>query len=1059
MKAIRLSTITPATLYSCSIPEDDHPEWSASTAYALGDRVIRAATHRRYERNLAGMSTAVPELDDATWLDIGPTSVWAPFDADPSSVASAASSASWYVMPGAVNDIALSGVVGSTVQVYSGPAGSVLVRTATIPAVVAPATSSQVVISGLGIAAGNRIGIVLSGPGMVSVSHIIIGTFIALGETLPGTQIGIRDFSAVSINDFGITSVAVGAYSRTIQSSVRIATTDTDRTIGALEDLRSQVTWWVAETAYDCTQTAGIINEWSLDMKGTAETVYSITIDGLAHADTAISPGYSSTAAGLVVGATATMTAGGVRIAWNQPADPATVTEWRVGATWADGVRIFRGVATDCIWLSPPQGAQTLWATNTGPDGAQSAPMSLLLTIDGSVLTVGGGSGNQLFNADFGLGWRGWTSASSGLTGLREMDRPGWTIAAVTPISGNTASIGQGVPVGNPNAYCEEFSSQIPVTPLKCYCASAYTGAHRCRTAVFAYFLDATGAVVGNSYGAAATCENNSASSGGQDLAGYKRIYGTGQAPATARTAMLVLRKYDTAAGQASSYLFACRAMFEEVSAATSTPGGWAPGPIGYSGDLDATKGAPAGTYVGSQLAEQLVTAVQDINADSKWVPLEKAALIVDWAEINGSVAPLVAQANVFSIITERDAFTATVNALAAYLVGLSPGWNDTSSTTTIDRATADAKWAAAYNARTTLLAKIADEAGKRASWLTVAGRPTEQANLCWNGSGPTLTGWSAGVAVQDWGAAGYWSTSMGLTGSRYALTFLQRDSTFGDVFPVRKDDVFSFSADCVHSGAVTGGYATSIGLILYKPDGAVLTFLAAATLPQSTASASISGAVTIPSGAASAVIWVSVDGYSNFNSAGNGAHYTNIIVRRAARTADIVAGAVTESAVSIHNTVTDPSFATPPLALYTTNIHESVPFLVGSGLVYVEWVASLTFDYPSGSSTGKGTIYSLAVWIAEVLDNGSTLYEGFPKTAGSLNVNLILPDNATTSGTIPVSFKVSGNNLGGTDSFRGGNFMFRNGRRYKFRVEISVVGNQTSLTHNGSWSYREFKR
>ncbi|MEY4908193.1 MAG: hypothetical protein RL260_1911, partial [Pseudomonadota bacterium] len=343
---------------------------------------------------------------------------------------------------------------------------------------------------------------------------------------------------------------------------------------------------------------------------------------------------------------------------------------------------------------------------------------------------------------DFSLGRRGWTLINGGVVGARGTNLAGWTIATLTPISGSTIFFSQGGPIGNANAYCEEWSDPIPVTPLAWYCASAYTGAHRCRVAVFAYYFDAAGAVVGHSYGSPATGENTEsvdAMSGGTTLSGYKRIYGTGQAPATARTARLVMRKYDTAAGQATSYMFICRAMFEPAASAASTPGAWSPGPIGYTGDLDATNGAPIGTLVGSTLAQTVesnaagaLQGVNDINADGKWSPIEKAALVVDWNRLNGSVTPLVAQANVYGIVTERNTFTSAVNALSVYLTGLAPPWNDTTTTTTILRATADQLWGNAYNALTALQTRIDDEAGKRATWTTVTGvgKPQDNATV-----------------------------------------------------------------------------------------------------------------------------------------------------------------------------------------------------------------------------------------------------------------------------------------------------------------------------------------
>lgn len=102
----------------------------------------------------------------------------------------------------------------------------------------------------------------------------------------------------------------------------------------------------------------------------------------------------------------------------------------------------------------------------------------------------------------------------------------------------------------------------------------------------------------------------------------------------------------------------------------------------------------------------------------------EKPAVIREWQRISDERAGIVAQANTFGIVTERNAYTAAHDALNAYLSSLSPPYNDTSSDTPITPAVDQATWAALYVARQALLNKLADEAAKRASWLTVSGRP-----------------------------------------------------------------------------------------------------------------------------------------------------------------------------------------------------------------------------------------------------------------------------------------------------------------------------------------------
>jgi hypothetical protein len=108
----------------------------------------------------------------------------------------------------------------------------------------------------------------------------------------------------------------------------------------------------------------------------------------------------------------------------------------------------------------------------------------------------------------------------------------------------------------------------------------------------------------------------------------------------------------------------------------------------------------------------------------------EKPGLIREWIGINGERAGIVAQANAYGIVTERNAYTAAHDALWAYLTSLSPAWDNTTTDTPITPAVDQANWLALYNGRQALLNKIAEVAGQRAVWASVNNRPANLAGL-----------------------------------------------------------------------------------------------------------------------------------------------------------------------------------------------------------------------------------------------------------------------------------------------------------------------------------------
>ena len=181
---------------------------------------------------------------------------------------------------------------------------------------------------------------------------------------------------------------------------------------------------------------------------------------------------------------------------------------------------------------------------------------------------------NAVFNADFTLGLAGWNSSfNNGVPVefvIARFPPYAWALNGAATLHLMESGPNTGVA---DNHYIDWWSDPIPVTPGVTYTASAYTGAHRCRVAVFAYFLDSTGTAIGATLGGGSVI-NNAEAFGGTTLDAYKRCWSSGAPPAGTVSARLTLRKYGTEPGEADSHMFVTRAQFE----AAATPGPWAPG-------------------------------------------------------------------------------------------------------------------------------------------------------------------------------------------------------------------------------------------------------------------------------------------------------------------------------------------------------------------------------------------------------------------------------------------------------------------------------------------------
>ena len=112
--------ITSSVFASSTVAEPSAGEvvWNATTSYAVGDVVIRTTTHRKYECQIAGVDSIIPENAPARWLDIGPTNKWAMFDQNRNVQTVATTTMTVEILPGKrINSVAVLGVQAASVTI------------------------------------------------------------------------------------------------------------------------------------------------------------------------------------------------------------------------------------------------------------------------------------------------------------------------------------------------------------------------------------------------------------------------------------------------------------------------------------------------------------------------------------------------------------------------------------------------------------------------------------------------------------------------------------------------------------------------------------------------------------------------------------------------------------------------------------------------------------------------------------------------------------------------------------------------------------------------------
>ena len=223
--------ITAAMITSSTIsPEDTAPVWASGTTYADGARVYMASTHRVYESlqgsNLGKDPSLPANQVDSTgagtwWLDVGPTNLFAMFDGLVSTQSVKAGTLTVVLHPGAFNGYALFGLDGDTISITQkdAPGGAVVYSYSGDLEGSAPPDyyeyffdpfKPQTRLIGTDLPAYNDSEITITVTkvtGDAKIGLVALGDMRPLGAPLRGASVEPVDYSYISTDQFGVTTV------------------------------------------------------------------------------------------------------------------------------------------------------------------------------------------------------------------------------------------------------------------------------------------------------------------------------------------------------------------------------------------------------------------------------------------------------------------------------------------------------------------------------------------------------------------------------------------------------------------------------------------------------------------------------------------------------------------------------------------------------------------------------------------------------------------------------------------------------------------------------------
>lgn len=242
------------------LPEDSSPAWDPAATYAVGDRVHVAAVHRVFESaaaNNTGKDPTQPAnqfnaAGAATWwIDLGPTNRSALFDSMISTPTAALSPLEIVLRPGAFNGMAMFGIEADylTITVTEGDSGAAIYSYSAPLEGTEPADyyeyffepfkpQTQFIATGIEPYATARVSITLTkGSGLVRVGMLALGDLRPLGIPLRGASVEPVDYSYVSTDQFGNTTIRRRASATGLSIQSRMDIVDANNVLRSVQDL------------------------------------------------------------------------------------------------------------------------------------------------------------------------------------------------------------------------------------------------------------------------------------------------------------------------------------------------------------------------------------------------------------------------------------------------------------------------------------------------------------------------------------------------------------------------------------------------------------------------------------------------------------------------------------------------------------------------------------------------------------------------------------------------------------------------------------------------------
>lgn len=301
MKILRPISISGGVLVSSSVPmpvvapgiNPDPDLWDVGTTYALEDKV--RVDLRSYISLINGNLGNAPATSPAKWRDIGPVNRQGMFDG---SLGTATTAAEQIVVtiapPSYIDAISLMGVDAETVRIQT--VGST--HDETINMVMPRAVSNmyeyrfepfefrrKTLLLDLPVGSGVQHTITISNPGGVaSCSLCVAGLLRTYGDVAYGLELGIKDYSIKSVDQWGGWTLQEGGFSDRVSLTADVPNSLIDSLHHTFSQYRAVPVVWIASGLWEAAQVYGTFRDFSVVIPNAKKSKCKLEIEGFTYA-------------------------------------------------------------------------------------------------------------------------------------------------------------------------------------------------------------------------------------------------------------------------------------------------------------------------------------------------------------------------------------------------------------------------------------------------------------------------------------------------------------------------------------------------------------------------------------------------------------------------------------------------------------------------------------------------------------------------------------------------------------------------------------------------------